>query len=373
VIQGPGAEWLEARREELNQRFLMARRRYPRLAPGPVLDLLARVVPPIADAGGSHALLSAVYDLVLLHAGRDAMATHPGLATLLLETVPRLRVELERAPGLLVPSLSNAVENLREKGDAFARAVPAIVKGLDDPRTMLDASAVLAWRLGDPRLRAGALRVASTIPARTLLAALGLDAWPDAAAPAAIMALELDAWHLPSDLVSPRTLEAIASAPGEEPVRPIIEALRAAPAAPLGRWAVVASVGAFSGFGGSFDAPPLVLDGGDRHMLHVRVGDAFFVVEADVFGWSCRREHDPALQLRRPEGGGAMRKLAGKLGLGAEGARVSPEGIVEIGRESLRVPALRGCTAFSFAQGRLAATTVDSHHIRILTSRRDPL
>jgi hypothetical protein len=372
VIQGPGAEWLEVRREELNQRFLLARRRHPRLAPGPVLELLARVVPPIANAGGSHALLSAVYDLVLLHAGRDALATHPGLSTLLLETLPLVGAELERAPGVLVPALSNAVENLRDKGDAFARELPGVLKGLDDPRMMLDACGVLAWRLGDPRLRASALRVAPTLPARALLAALGLGAWPEAAAAVAIEALQLDAWHLPSDLASPATLVAVARAPGER-VRSTIDALRAAPPVSLDRWRVVASVGAFTGFGGSFDSPPVVLDGGDRHTIHLKAGDTFFVIEADVFGWSCRREKDRGLPTRRPEGGGALRKIAGKLGLGGEEARVSPDGVVELGRESARIPALKGCTAFSFTPGRIAATSADSHHVRVLVAHRDPV
>jgi hypothetical protein len=372
VIQGPCAEWLEAQREELNQRFLLARRRYPRLEPGPVLDLLARVLPPIADQGGSHALLTAVYDLILLHAGRDALAAHPGLAALFVETFPRIRTELERAPGVLVPSLSNAVENLREKGEAFARTLPAVVTGLDDPRKVLDASAVLAWRLGDPRLRASALRIAAGLPPGQVLAALGLEAWPEAAAPVAIAALQLDAWHLPSDLVSAGTLEAIARAP-EERVPSVVDALRTARPTSLGRWHVVGSVGAFTGFGGSFDAPPVVLDGGDRHTLHVRVGDAFFSLEADVFGWRCRGEQDRALPVRGADGGGAMRKLAGKLGLGGEEPRVSAEGIVELGRESVRVPELQRCTAFTYVPGRLAATTADSHHVRILAGRGEPL
>ncbi len=372
MIQGPGAEWLEARREELNQRFLVARRRHPRLAPGPVLDLLERVVPAIASEGGSHGLLSAVYDLVLLHAGRDAVATHPGLFTLLLETFPRIRAELERSPGVLVPALSNAVENLGAKGDAFARELAGVVKGLDDSRTLLDACGVLAWRLGDPRLRAGALRVAPTIPPSTLLAALGLGAWPEEAAPLAIEALQFDAWHLPSDIVSPATLDAVARAPGAR-VRSVLEALRTAPAVPLDRWRIVASAGAFTGFGGSFDAPPVVLDGGDRHTIHVNAGDASFVIEADVFGWSCRREQDRGLPVRRADGGRALRKIAGRLGLGGEEARVSPDGVVELGRESVRIAALKGCTAFSFAPGRIAATSADSHHVRVLAGRRDPV
>jgi hypothetical protein len=325
----------------------------------------------MAAAGGSHELLSAIYDLVLLHSGRDAFATHAGLATLLMETFPRIRAELERAPSVLVPSLSNAVENLRDRGDGFARALPGVVRGLEDPHAMLDASAVLAWRLGDPRLREGALRVAPTLPPRTLLAALGLEGWSDAAAPVAIEALQVDAWHLPSELILPATLEAIAPGRGER-VRAVVEGLRSAPPVPLGRWHLVASVGAFTGFGGCFDSPPVVLDGGDRHTLHVRTGDAFFVIEADVFGWSCRQELDPGLQLRRAEDGGTVRRLAGKLGLG-EGARVSPEGLVDLARESARVPALRGCSAFTFVPGRLAATTSDSHQVRILAGRREPL
>ncbi len=107
--------------------------------------------------------------------------------------------------------------------------------------------------------------------------------------------------------------------------------------------------------------------------MHVKAGDAFFVIEADVFGWSCRREQDRGLSTRRPDGGGALRNIVGRLGLGGGEARVSPDGVIELGRESARIPALKGCTAFSFVPGRIAATSADSHHVRVLAGRRNPV
>jgi hypothetical protein len=372
VISGRGADWLESRREELNQRFLLARRRHPTLAPAPVLALLARAIPPLADRGASPALLSAIYDLVLLHAGRDALATHPGLAVLLFDAFPALLPLLERRPAALVAALSNAVENLGPRGDAFARGLVNLAGGLDDPGLFLKACAVMAWRLGDPRLRVGALAVASALPPRTLLRALALDPWPDPAAPVALAALETDAWQLPADRLSPSTLAALLRAP-EERAGAVEAALRSAAPPLLSRWRGASQVGAFTGFGGAFDAPPIVLDGGDRHTLHVRAGDGFFLVEADCFGWRCRPEPDPQLPVRRPEARGALSRIVGRLTSAGEAARLMPDGTFELDGEAARIPELEGSTAYSYAPGRLAVTGADSHHVRVLVAWRDAL
>jgi len=75
-VEGPAADWLAARREELNARFRQARKRFGRLDGERVLELAAEVLAPLAGAGepGTADLLAAVYDLILLHAGRGLLA-----------------------------------------------------------------------------------------------------------------------------------------------------------------------------------------------------------------------------------------------------------------------------------------------------------
>ena len=72
MITGPARDWLAAKRQELNGRFRLAHRRFPRLSPETVLSLCREVLPPLAGAGepGNAELLASVYELILLHAGR---------------------------------------------------------------------------------------------------------------------------------------------------------------------------------------------------------------------------------------------------------------------------------------------------------------
>ena len=100
MITGAAAAWLAAHREELNRRVLIAQRRSPAFRPEAFATLLERVLPRLA-AGDDDAseLLVAVFDVLLLHTGRDAFALHPGLNVLFAETLPRLRPLLVRRPG----------------------------------------------------------------------------------------------------------------------------------------------------------------------------------------------------------------------------------------------------------------------------------
>jgi len=130
MITGPAASWLAARREELNQRFLAARRAHPRLEPAAALAALEAILPPLAEGDADAPLLSAVYDLVLLHVGRDALAAQPGLSALLREAFPPLRRLLAEEPRFLPAALSNAVERLGPDGEAFARRLPEVGRWL---------------------------------------------------------------------------------------------------------------------------------------------------------------------------------------------------------------------------------------------------
>ena len=373
MVTGEAARWLEDRREELNQRFLLARRRFPALTPEEVLPVLATALPPLAEGGGAGELLDAVYDLVLLHAGRDRFATHPGLKTLLEEAFPRLRKLLLREPRSLVPALSNAVENVGARGAEYARAIAIVGAELDDPALLLRAGAVLAWRLGEARLRESALGEAEALPARALLAALALEGWPASAAPLALAALRNDAWQPPGERVSERALEALARSPEAAPQ--LAERLRKAPVPPLAEWRLVARVGDFSGLGGAFDVPPLLLEGSERHRLRVRCGDVWFAIDADAFGAVAVREPPGDAQVRVPEGGkGILRKLRAQARASrGDGCKLGQDGELTVCAETSRFDAIAGGSSFAALDGAVAVTHPDSHRIRVLAPWRRPL
>ncbi len=367
MITGPAALWLEARREELNHRFEQARRRHPSLAPERVLTALESILPPLAGGEDDDAVLSAVYDLVLLHVARDAFAAQPALAVLLREAFPRLRPLLAQRPGFLPAALSNAVERMGPRGEDLARGLSAVGPRVSSAQQLLDAGALLAWRLGEARVREAALAAAGSLPGRAALEALGLVDWPEAAAPLAVAALRADAWASPREAVSSETLQRVAAG---APLEPLLASLGSRPA-PLAGWRLVGRAGEFSGFGGTFDVPPLVLDGGDRHRFHVRCDDDFFLVEADCFGWRSQPEPDPALPVRSPAGRGKVRQLVSRISAGGTSLRL--DGTISIGKEEARFDALAGASAYAVVPGAVAVTHQDSHRIRVVAARRDPL
>jgi hypothetical protein len=290
-------DWLAARRALLNGRFRAAARRFPKLEPGVVLALCKELLPPLAQEPHPNlpALFEAVFELVLLHAGRGTLTPEPGggrnpaVGVLLRETFPALRSLLLARPRSLPGALSNAAENLGRRGIAFARTLPAVGARLADADQLPAAGAVLAWRLGDARLRNAALAAAVALPPGAVLPALGVPSWPSGAAPLLLAALAADGWRTPEGVFAAATLDELAAGPGAGR----LEALRlravARPAAPLARWALADRVGNFRGFDGDFDEPPVLLADGrtTRHRFWVRSGRDAYRVDADAFGWVC--------------------------------------------------------------------------------------
>ena len=343
MIEGAAARWLASRREELNRRFARARRRYPNLSFELMMSMLEATLPQLAgDETGADTLCESVYDLILFHVGRGSFALRPGLDVLLRESFPRLRPHLLKRSTSFPARLSNAVENLAERGVEMAWGLGALGELIENTDVLLDAGALLAWRLGEARLREAALAAADRIPAKALLFALGLGEWPEQAAPLALLALSSDAWHAPAERLSASTLRALAN--GASNVTSLGAALVAAPPKPPpAAWQRVARLGDFAGLGGAFEQPPLLLDGGDAHRFHVRSGDAFFLVHADVFGCVCRPTTDPGLGLGIP--GKCRRGPATRL-LGA------------------------GVTSFVEFASVLLVTYADSHRIHVFAPTR---
>jgi hypothetical protein len=313
-------DWLAAKRQDLNKRFRLAQRRFSRLSAETVLPLCRELLPPLAGVGeaGSAELLASVYELILLHAGRGTLAPEgggsPALNELLRVTFPRLRPLLVARPSDLPAALSNAVENLGGRGLEMARGLRDLAAAGED---LLAAGAVLAWRLGEARLRTAALAQARRLAPAVAKLALGIATWPDEAVPRVLDGLEADGWRRPEEILAPTEA--------------------AAPA----RWRLAALLGNFRGFDGHFDQPPLLLDPGDprpRHRFWVRSGAAQYRVDADVFGWVCRP--DPLVDY-------PVAKKARNVVNGANTSCLSADNLV-------------------------AFTLADSFRVRVLTPDRGP-
>jgi hypothetical protein len=313
------------------------------------------------DEPGADAVCLAVYDLVLLHAGRGGFALLRGIEILLCETFPRVRPHLLARPTSLPGRLSNAVENLGVRGEELARGLGQLGPLLPDADALLDAGAVLAWRLGEARLRTAALAAAAKLPARALFIALGMTDWPETAASLALAALVADAWQPPIARVSASTLCGIAE--GQSEVATLLAALGDPAVPPLSQWKEVARLGDFAGFGGSFARPPLILGGGDRYRIYVRSGEACFVLSADAFGCVCRPTPDPGLPARVPGDRRAKDDQAPCL---------DSDGTLWFGAERAR-PTGKGATSFLALPDALFVTFADSHRIHVLVPWRPVL
>jgi hypothetical protein len=252
-----------------------------------------------------------------------------------------------------------------DASDRLAHAFAELGPAVETPEALLDAGALAAWRLGEARLRAPALARAGALPPRAVLAALSLASWPDAAAPLALRALASDGWRRPEEVFSGPTLEALAREPRRAAsLEARFESRRASP---LSWWTVAARVGDFTGFGGVFDAPPLVLDAAapDRHTFFVTVGDEPWRVVGDCYGCVCRREESHPDASVRPALGTSVPKSA-RSAIAASGATLLSDGTLTANDQTCRILALAGASAFTLREDVLAASRVDSHRLVIL-------
>ncbi|MBI2920035.1 MAG: hypothetical protein HYY18_03000 [Planctomycetes bacterium] len=380
-LSGFAKDWLASRRDELNGRFKVAQRRFPSLDGAAVLGLSAELLPALAGEGGEGAadLLSSGYDLILLHCGRGTLApggggSRPGVAALFRDVFPRVRPLLLQRPRRLPGALSNAVENMGERGVEFARILGEAADGLTHGEDLERLGAVVAWRLGEARLRTEALRAAEELPANPVLRALRLGTWPEESAAVVVAALAADAWRAPEAALEEDAVKRLAGAPRGE-IERIRRAVSAAPRAPLGAWGPAGRAGEFSGFGGPFDEPPLLLNAGaegNRHRFFAMAGDAAWRIDADLYGWACRADNAAAnYSVREAKARG---RIASLLFRGDDGSpALAPDGTVTFGGESAKFPAAAGATSFVSSADVLAYTLPDSHRIRILAPKSEAL
>ena len=256
MITGAAADWLRKNRDGLNQRVRLARHQGGRPDGALLGTWLERLLPALCAGGARDGLLLATFDLVLLLAAHGRLP-QPELADAdahgrLLGALPGMVAALDVRPGMLA-AFSNAVGNLGAGGSAFAAALPALAAACP-PEQLAEAGAILAWRVGEPRLRQRALTIAAGLPVAATAVALDVD---EAQAAAALAKLTANAWRRPC-------------AGGQ-----------------------LVQIGDYLGFGGPFAMPPLLLGTAHGHCLRVQCGEHRHRIDADVFGWRCVTDPDP--------------------------------------------------------------------------------
>jgi hypothetical protein len=192
--------------------------------------------------------------------------------------------------------------------------------------TLLEAGTVCAWRAGLAHLRTGALEVCGRLPPGLARAALGLSSASDGDyLEELLQELRADPWVQPTS----------AGKPGTRSLR------------------IVATVGAFRGFGGLFLRPPLVERAGDD--LLVSDGDDHWVLAADVFGTTFRLAS--AVQVSDAE---------------ASPFSLDRQGRVTCAGEKRAFPELRGATSHAANATTLAVTVPLSHVVHLIARSSQP-
>ncbi len=265
---------LRRERERLNQSFLLARTRFPRLDGDAVLALFADLAESLLsgarrrDFADPVPALLALFETTLTLAGRElagANARLPQYAIRLracLSAAPRALLE---APREMIPGLANALHNTltvsSRAGEEWSRAYVELAE-LDLDRDALKLAGVLAaWRAGLAHYRAAALGRAASLPPAALFAALRIDAEQRSKlAPRLnefLQRLAANPWTTPENWLAPEREELVAR---------------------IG--------GGFRGFGGVFASPPEIVVGADG--LLASDADSAYRIFVDAYGWSIR-------------------------------------------------------------------------------------
>jgi hypothetical protein len=290
TLQTPFHRSLAAQRSRLNTRFATARHAHPTLEPAVVLDYLGATIGPIVEAvaavqpAAADPTLDALFDLSLELIQEGVLgpaARQPVLNEAWRTLLPALPAHLAAEPRRVAGSLTNALYNLASmaamrqavRPAAWLAAMRTLGPDCPDVATLLKAGQVAAWLAGMAHYRSAALALCRELEPALAMRVLGID---EAGGPerlemqgmsSILDRLAADPWLLPQSAALAR--------PAWTP------ALKLA-----------ARAGAFRGFGGVFLAPPTV--SWTAGQFYVQDGDAWWLLNADVFGATLLRGDAPA-------------------------------------------------------------------------------
>ena len=278
MTAAPGAlaALLEARRGRYNAQFAEARRGRPSLDPAHFSRHLREVVAPLVErvaavaSPQAGAVADVLYEMSLDLVGRDLLgpaARYPALVAGWTGLLAALPERLAEAPRSFAGAVTNALYQLATTPGARPEqwlSEVEILSGLcGSVGELLEAAKVIAWRAGLAHYRESALAVARSLPSRVASAALGLP----------VNDLEVDELDtVLRQLLADPWLEPAAALRG----RPDEQHLQ-----------LVARVGAFRGFGGTFIRPPQVTAPGGQFVASD--GEQHWQLHADRFGATLHR------------------------------------------------------------------------------------
>ena len=282
---------LAAGRVSYNERMREARRRHPALAQDVFVAFLETQVAAVVDAVAPArlaAVVDACYDAALELVGRALVgpAAKSRVAEAWLRVIPRHAGLLGEEPATVLGMLNNAVLHLESipgtRPEQWMDEMAALAPSIRTVAQLRAVGQVAAWRAGAAHVRAGAFAACATLPRELALAALHAPSGADLAA------LARDPWWRGADEYGRDERE----------------------------------IGAFTGFGGQFGAPPEVRALEDGFV--VRSAGRCFLVLADAYG-----------AVLRPAG------LEEFLAAGAELANATTTAIVSPVSHTIRLVARR--------------------------------
>jgi hypothetical protein len=257
MLSAPFAQALAVHRTAFNSRVAQARARDRAFDADTFGAFLVRHVDGLVAAVAAVApqavpgVVDAAFDLAMVSAGRGEGQAH----ALWQVVAPRYAALLAQDPHAVLAMLGNALVHLHGLDGArpgqWAAEMAAIAPDVETVGALRVVGQVLAWRAGAAHFRHGAIVAADALPGALACAAFGVrdaSSWP------ALRAQLLDEpwWRAPADLLGN-------------------------PHARIDR-----EVGAFTGLGGAFPAPPQVRPCAGGFL--VQAGDHDFFLVADAYG-----------------------------------------------------------------------------------------
>jgi hypothetical protein len=249
-----------------------------------------------------------------------------------LELLPKLPGLVALAPRRVTAALANAAYNLGQASSArpdewFGRML-AVSEHCHDVETLFKAGQVAAWRSGLPHFRQGAIAAAKDLDLSLLGLLLGPISLPASTAAAA-------------NAMAASQTQALLTA---------LEQRRFAGSGATPKLECVARLGGFSGFGGTFKRPPLLINSG-KALLAVDA-ESTWEVHADAFG---------ALLQRRSTGAQPATQRTT-----AHGFELSADGRVRFGELSAHFAELQGATSWVNDEELLVVAPARTHWLHVI-------
>ncbi|MFA6958042.1 MAG: hypothetical protein WC538_19415 [Thermoanaerobaculia bacterium] len=332
-LSAPLASALERDRERFNalvaERVASGQRFDAAALAGHMRDVVSPVVDAVyrVDSGSVGPVVDVLFRLTLDLIGRDLVGVgtrYPAIAEGWRKIFPAAATMLARAPQHIAGSLTNAIYKVSVStgGDAsgWIDTMATLARQCGDATELLDAGKTVAWRAGLAHYRRGALDACRSLSPDLAALALGVSG-AVVSYHAMIDRLESDPWLDP------------AVAAGERLPEPSLR--------------LVATIGAFRGFGGPFRVPPKVYlrDG----QLVAKDDEAAWILTADRFGATWHRSGTDDL-----------------LAQNFLDAAVDRDGGAKIATLRASFPDLRQPWTQAFDGTTLAVTLALSHRIRLL-------